>query len=242
MQMTEHRIGTQEEWQAARDELLKEEKELTRRGDELTRRRRELPWVPVEKDYRFDTETGPKSLADLFDGRSQLMVYHFMFGPSWTGGCPVCSSIADTLVPQVPHLKARDTTLLLASRAPVEKLSAYKKRMGWDVEWVSSGGSDFNRDLGFLYTMEELKPFLEGDIPATVEQNARMCGTDAGGYVAEGPGLSVYSLADGTVYRTYVTTARGLEVTMAFYPLLDRTPKGRDEGPDALWVRRHDEY
>jgi predicted dithiol-disulfide oxidoreductase (DUF899 family) len=222
---------------------MKEEKELTRRGDEVAEKRRELPWVPVETEYVFNTEAGPKSLADLFEGTSQLLVYHFMFGPSWTGGCPVCSSIADTLVPQVPHLKARDTTLLLASRAPLEKLLAYRKRMGWGIEWVSSGGNDFNRDLAFLSTMEELRPFLEGDIPPTVEQNAQMCGTDNGGYVSEGPGLSAYSLADGTVYRTYVTTRRGLEVAMAFYPLLDRMPRGRDErGPEPLWVRRHDEY
>ena len=241
--MTEHRIGTQKEYQAERDALLKEEKELTRRADELAAKRRELPWVPVEKDYRFDTEGGTKTLADLFAGRSQLLVYHFMFGPSWTGGCPVCSSIADTLSPQAPHLKARDTTLLLASRAPLEKLLAYRERMGWGIEWVSSGGNDFNRDLGFLYTLEELKPFLEGDIPSTVEQNARMCGTDAGGYVSEGPGLSAYALSDGNVYRTYVTTNRGLEVAMAYYGLLDRTAKGRDESAtEPLWVRRHDEY
>jgi predicted dithiol-disulfide oxidoreductase (DUF899 family) len=241
--MTEHRIGTQEEYQTERDALLKEEKELTRRGDELAAKRRELPWVPVEKDYRFDTERGTKTLADLFDGRSQLLVYHFMFGPSWTGGCPVCSSIADTLSPQAPHLNARDTTLLLASRAPLEKLLAYRERMGWSIEWISSGGNDFNRDLGFLYTLEELKPFLEGDIPSTVEQNARMCGTDAGAYVSEGPGLSVYALSDGTVYRTYVTTNRGLEVAMAYYGLLDRTAKGRHESAtEPLWVRRHDEY
>jgi predicted dithiol-disulfide oxidoreductase (DUF899 family) len=241
--MTEHRIGTQEEYQAERDALLKEEKELTRRADELAAKRRELPWVPVETDYRFDTEGGTKTLADLFAGRSQLLVYHFMFGPSWTGGCPVCSSIADTLSPQAPHLKARDTTLLLASRAPLEKLLAYRERMGWGIEWVSSGGNDFNRDLGFLYTLEELKPFLEGDIPSTVEQNARMCGTDAGGYVSEGPGLSAYALSDGNVYRTYVTTNRGLEVAMAYYGLLDRTANGRDESAtEPLWVRRHDEY
>ncbi len=241
--MTEHRIGTQEEWQAERDELLKAEKELTHRGDELARKRRELPWVAVEKDYRFEAEGGTKTLADLFDGRSQLLVYHFMFGPTWTAGCPVCSSITDTLNPQVAHLKARDTTLLLASRAPLEKLLAFGGRMGWGIDWVSSGGSDFNRDLGFLYTEEELKPFLEGKIPSTVEQNARMCGTDAGGYVAEGPGLSVYALSSGTVYRTYVTTARGLELAMAYYGLLDRTPKGRDESAsEPLWVRRHDEY
>jgi predicted dithiol-disulfide oxidoreductase (DUF899 family) len=241
--MTEHRIGTQEEWQAERDELLAEEKELTRRGDELAKRRRALPWVPVEEDYSFDTEAGARSLADLFEGRSQLLVYHFMFGPSYEAGCPVCSSIADTLSPQVPHLKARDATLLLASRAPLEKLLAFRKRMGWEIGWVSSGGSDFNRDLGFLNTEEELKPFLEGEIPPTVEANARGCGTDVLGYVTEGPGLSVYALSDGTVYRTYVSTARGLEPAMAFYGLLDRTPRGRDEGgSEPLWIRRHDEY
>src|ERR671923_914996 len=230
--MPEHRVGTQEEWQAGRDELLGEEKELTRLNDELAERRRQLPWVPVEKEYSFETEDGTKSLADLFDARSQLLVYHFMFGPSYEGGCPVCSSIADTLAPQVPHLKARDATLLLASRAPLEKLLAYRERMDWGIDWVSSGGSDFNRDLGLLYTEEELKPFLEGEIPPTVEENARSCGTDVVGYVAEGPGLSVYALSDGTVYRTYVTSARGLEPAMAYYGLLDRTPRGRDEAAD----------
>jgi predicted dithiol-disulfide oxidoreductase (DUF899 family) len=243
--MTDHRVGTQEEWQAERDELLKEEKELTRRSDELARKRQDLPWVAVEKSYRFETEDGTKGLADLFDGRSQLVVYHFMFGPPYEAGCPVCSSIADALAPQVPHLKARDTTLLLASRAPLEKLLAYRDRMGWGIDWVSSGGSAFNRDIGFLYTEEELKPFLEGgEMPATVVQNAEMCGTDVAGYVAEGPGLSVYALSDGTVYRTYVTTARGLEgVAMPYYALLDRTPKGRaEDAVEPLWLRRHDEY
>jgi len=241
--MSEHRIGTQEEWQAERDELLKQEKELTARSDELADKRRWLPWVPVEKDYRFETEQGTKSLADLFAGRSQLMIYHFMFGPSYEAGCPVCSSIADTLAPQVPHLRAKDTTLMLASRGPLAALLAFRQRMGWDIEWVSSAGSDFNRDLGFLHTEEELKPFLEGEIPATVLQNAEMCGTSVAGYVAEGPGLSVYALADGVVYRTYVTTARGLEPAMVYYALLDRSPKGRDESETRpLWVRRHDEY
>jgi len=241
--MTEHRIGTQEEWQAERDELLQEEKELTRRGDALAGKRRELPWAPMQKDYRFETEDGTKRLSDLFGGRSQMLVYHFMFGPAWEAGCPVCSSITDTLAPQAPHLRARDTTLLLASRAPLEKLLAYRERMGWGIDWVSSGGSDFNRDLGFLYTEEELRPFLEGDIPLTVEQNARMCGTDVVGYVSEGPGMSAYALSDGTVYRTYVTTARGLEPAMAYYGLLDLTPKGRNESAsEPLWVRRHDEY
>ncbi len=241
--MPEHMIGTEEEWRTERDQLLKEEKELTRRGDELARKRRELPWVPVEKDYRFDTEEGRKTLAELFDGSSQLLVYHFMFGPPYEAGCPVCSSIADTLDPQIAHLKARDATLLLSSRAPLERLLAYRARMGWSIDWVSSGGSDFNRDLGFLHTEEELKPFLEGDIPPSVEEGARSCGTDVQGYVTEGPGLSVYALSDGSVYRTYVTTARGLEPAMAFYGLLDRTPKGRDEGAtETLWIRRHDEY
>lgn len=239
----EHTIAGHDEWQAARDELLKEEKELTRRGDELAQKRRELPWVRVEKDHRFATEGGERALADLFEGRSQLMIYHFMFGPPYDAGCPVCSSIADTLAPQVPHLRARDTTLLLASRAPLEKLLAYRERMGWAIPWVSTMDSDFNRDLGFLHSEEELRPFLEGEIPPTVEQNARMCGTDAKGYVTEGPGLSVYALSDGAVYRTYVTTARGLEPAMAYYGLLDRTPKGRDEsGSDPHWLRRHDEY
>jgi predicted dithiol-disulfide oxidoreductase (DUF899 family) len=243
-QMTEHRVATQEEWQAARDELLAEEKELTRRNDELARKRRELPWVPVEKEYSFETGDGTKSLGELFNGRTQLLIYHFMFGPSWEAGCPVCSSIADNINSNAAHLAARDVTALLSSRAPVEKLQAYKRRMGWDdLDWVSTVGSDFHRDLGFLYTEEELRPFLEGEIPPTVEQNARMCGTDVAGYVAEGPGLSVYIKSDGVVYRTYVTTARGLEPAMGYYGLLDRTPIGRNESDTRpLWVRRHDEY
>lgn len=241
--MPEHRIGTQDEWKAERDELLAEEKELTRRGDELTRKRQALPWVRVEENYSFDTAAGPKTLAELFDGSSQLMIYHFMFGPPYDVGCPVCSSIADTLAAQVPHLKARDTTLLLASRAPLDRLLAFRERMGWPIDWVSSDGSDFNRDVGFLNTDEELKPFLEREIPATVELNAQICGTDVAGYVAERPGLSVHALSDGAVYRTYVTTSRGLEVAMAYYGLLDRTPNGRDEGgPEPLWVRHHDDY
>ena len=242
--MTEHTIATQEEWQTQRDELLAAEKEVTRSNDELARKRRELPWVRVEKDYSFETSDGTKSLADLFDGRSQLMIYHFMFGPEWSAGCPVCSSIADTLSPQVPHLEARDATLICSSRAPVEKLLTFRDRMGWGFDWVSTVGTDFHHDLGFWHAAEELKPFLDGAIPPTVTQNAEMCGTDVAGYVAEGPGMSVYALEDGAVYRTYVTTARGLEQpAMAFYTLLDRTPFGRNEPPDEpLWIRRHDEY
>jgi predicted dithiol-disulfide oxidoreductase (DUF899 family) len=242
--MTEHRIGTQEEWQAARDELLAKEKELTRRNEELAQQRRELPWVPVEKDYRFESEEGTKSLAELFDGHSQLLVYHVMFGPAYEAACTVCSSIVDNLDPNAVHLAARDVKLLLVSRAPLEKLRAYKERMGWGLDWVSTAGSDFNRDLGFTSTEEELRPFLEGEIPPVVEQMAEASGTDVASYVAEGPGLSAYTLSDGAVYRTYVTTARGLEFAMGFYGLLDRTPKGRDE-PDTgapFWLRRHDEY
>ena len=241
--MTDHRIGSHEEFDAAREELLAEEKELTRRSDELARKRRELPWVAVEKDYDFETEAGTKSLADLFDGRSQLLIYHFMFGPSYDAGCPVCSSITDTIDPNAVHLAARDVTMLLVSRAPVERLQAYRRRMGWGLDWVSAGGSDFNRDLGFTHTEEELRPYLEGDIHPTVTQNAESCGTDAAGYIAESPGLSAYALEDGRVYRTYVTTARGLEPTMAYYGLLDRAPKGRSEDDDRpIWIRRHDEY
>ena len=241
--MTEHRIAHPGRVAGRARRAAREEKELTHRSDELARKRRELPWVPVEQDYRFETEHGTRSLAELFDGSSQLLVYHFMFGPPYTAGCTVCSSIADSLAPQAVHLKARDTTLLLASRAPLEKLLAYRERMGWPIEWVSSGGSDFNRDLGFLSTDEELKPFLEGEIPPVVEQLARASGTDVAGYVAEGPGLSAYALSDETVYRTYVTSARGLEPAMAYYGLLDRTPRGRhEEGEREHWLRRHDEY
>ena len=241
--MPTHRVGTQEEWQAAREELLGREKELTRMNDELAELRRELPWVPVEKEYEFATADGTKSLAELFDGRSQLLIYHFMFGPSYEAGCTVCSSIADTLNPQVVHLKARDVTLICSSRAPLDKLLAYRERMGWSFNWVSTAGSDFHRDLGFASTEEELKPFLEGEIPPTVKQMAKRSGTDVAGYVSEGPGLSAYALSDGTVYRTYVSTARGLEPAMAYYGLLDRTPMGRhEEGDPDLWLRRHDEY
>jgi predicted dithiol-disulfide oxidoreductase (DUF899 family) len=237
------RVGTQEEWQAARDALLAEEKELTRRNDELARKRRELPWVPVATDHRFETAQGTRTLAELFDGHSQLLVYHFMFGPRYAAGCPVCSSIADNLDPNAVHLAARDVKLMLVSRAPLEKLDGYRERMGWSLDWASTVGSDFNRELGFLYTQEELEPFLAGDLPQAVEQNAAACGVDAATYVAEGPGLSAYAVADGRVHRTYVTTARGLEPAMGYYGLLDRTPMGRNEdGEQVFWLRRHDEY
>jgi predicted dithiol-disulfide oxidoreductase (DUF899 family) len=241
--MTQHKIGTQEEWQAARDELLAEEKALTRRGDELARRRRELPWVPLERDYRFETAAGTKTLGELFDGRSQLLIYHFMFGPGYAAGCPVCSSIADNLNPNAIHLAARDAKLMLVSRAPLEKLQGYKRRMGWGLDWAATVGGEFNRELGFLHTEEELRPFLAGELPPAVEQNAAACGVDVATYVAEGPGLSAYIRSDGTVYRTYVTTARGLEPAMGYYGLLDRTPLGRnEEGEQVFWLRRRDEY
>ncbi|MEK6251064.1 MAG: DUF899 domain-containing protein [Actinomycetota bacterium] len=241
--MTEHKVGTREEWQAAREELLEREKELTRRSDELARERRELPWVPIEKDYSFETEEGTKTLAELFDGRSQLLVYHFMFGPEYTAGCPVCSSGADTFDGGVQHLKARDVTFLCVSRAPLERLQAYKRRMGWEFPWVSSQGTDFNFDFDVSATEEQLAAFLKGDLPPVVGQMATACGTDPAGYMAEAPGLTAFALSDGVVYRTYSTYARGLEIMLGFYPLLDRVPKGRDEGDsEEFWIRRHDEY
>jgi predicted dithiol-disulfide oxidoreductase (DUF899 family) len=241
--MTEHEIGTRDEWLAARKQLLEREKELTRRGDELARQRRELPWVRVDKEYRFETEDGTKTLAELFDGRSQLLVYHFMFGPEYTAGCPVCSSAADTFDGAVEHLKARDVTFLCVSRAPLERLQAYKRRMGWKFPWVSSLGTDFNFDFDVSATEEQLAPFLEGDAPPVVAQMAAACGTDPAGYLPEQQGLSAFALSDGVVYHTYSSYARGVEIVMGFYPLLDRAPKGRNEGGSTeFWIRRHDEY
>jgi predicted dithiol-disulfide oxidoreductase (DUF899 family) len=241
--MTEHRTGTREEWLAARRELLDAEKAHMRQGDELARRRQELPWVPIEKDYRFETDEGTKTLAELFDGRSQLLVYHFMFGPQYTAGCPVCSSAADTFDGAVQHLKARDVTFLCVSHAPLERLQAYRRRMGWNFPWVSSEGSDFNFDFDVSATEEQLAAFLEGDVPPAVAQMAAACGTDPAGFLEEGPGLSAFALSDGVVYHTYSTYARGLEIMMGFYPLLDRVPKGRNEsGATEFWIRRHDEY
>jgi predicted dithiol-disulfide oxidoreductase (DUF899 family) len=240
--MTEHKIGTREEWHAARNSLLEREKELTRRNDELARERRELPWVRVEKDYSFETEDGTKTLAELFDGRSQLLVYNFMFGPDYTAGCPVCSSGADTYTGAVAHLRARDVTFLCISRAPLDKLQAYKRRMGWSFPWVSSHGSDFNFDFGASRRKEELAPILEGNL-GPVPGLAADCGTDPAGYLSEGPVFSAFALEDGVVYHTYSTSARGLEFMLGYYGFLDRAPKGRDEGdPPEMWVRRHDEY
>jgi predicted dithiol-disulfide oxidoreductase (DUF899 family) len=246
MNKSQHKIGTRDEWAAAREELLAREKEHTLLGDELARQRRELPWVRVEKEYRFETDEGTRTLAELFDGRSQLLVYHFMFGPSYEAGCTTCSSMADTIDGALPHLHARDVTMLFVSQAPLEKLQAYRRRMGWNMPWVSSAGGDFNFDLGYSRTEEETReafaPMLEAGTPATVDLNARSSGTDVTGYLSQGPGFSVFALDDGTVYQTYGTTARGLEFLMGYYGILDRAPKGRDEGGGAYWVRRHDEY
>ena len=247
--LARHRIGTREEWLAARDALLAREKAHTRLGDELARERRELPWVAVDKDYRFGTEDGDRSLADLFDGRSQLLVYHFMFGPSYEAGDAVNSSIADTIDPLLPHLHARDVTFVLASGAPIEKLARYRRTMGWSIPWVSTFDTDFNRDLGFSHAEEAGREVVEDmigseGIPPIVEHNARLAGTDAAGYMTESPGFSSFVLEDGAVYHAYTTTWRGLEFVMGYYPILDHAPKGRGEGPDdwQLWLRRHDEY
>jgi predicted dithiol-disulfide oxidoreductase (DUF899 family) len=241
--MAEHKVGTREEWQAAREELLEREKELTHRGDELAQQRQELPWVPIEKDYSFETDDGTKTLAELFDGRSQLLVYHFMFGPQYAAGCAVCSSGADTFDGAVPHLNARDVTFVCISRAPLEKLQAYKRRMGWRFPWVSSEGTDFNFDFGVSATKEQVSQMLEAGLPPVVAQVAADCGTDLAGYMTEQQALSAFALSDGVVHHSYSTYARGSEIMMGFYPLLDRAPKGRNEGGSTeFWIRRHDEY
>jgi predicted dithiol-disulfide oxidoreductase (DUF899 family) len=250
--MPEHTVATQEDWQAKRSKLLEEEKELTRRSDELARKRRELPWVRVEKEYRFDTDDGTRTLAELFDGRSQLLVYHFMLGPSFEAGCPVCTSMADSVNGLLPYLHARDVTMLLVSRAPLERLQAYKRRMGWSIPWVSSAGNDFNLDLGVSITPEQVReqfgPALDDPTPG-LRRVATASGTDVVEYIAEAPTprSTAFALADGAVYQTYVTTGRGVEFLMGYYPILDRVAKGRDEGdlpaPDSVfWIRPHDEY
>jgi predicted dithiol-disulfide oxidoreductase (DUF899 family) len=241
-----HPAVSPQDWQAARDELLAEEKEHTRHGDELARKRRALPWLPVEKDYRLDTDKGERTLTELFDGRSQLLVYHFMFGPSYEAGCPVNSSMVDGFDGLVPHLHARDLTLMLVSRAPLAKLQAYKRRMGWSIPWASSANSDFNLDLGASFTEEQMReamPSLD-DLPSIAHQNAAACGTDVLSYLCESPMVSAFVLEDDAVYQTYSTTWRGLEFIMGYYPILDRAPRGRDEGDDdwQTWIRRHDEY
>ena len=245
--MPDHTIVSREEWAAARDELLVQEKEHTRRGDELARQRRELPWLRIEKEYRFETDDGVRTLPDLFDGRSQLLVYHFMFGPSYEAGCPTCSSMADCVNGAVPHLNAKDATFLFVSQAPLEKLQAYKRRMGWSMPWVSASGTDFNFDFGFSrseeQTREAIAPMLEAGTPPILEHMSRETGTDVVGYLTEGPGFSSLVLDRDNVYHAYSTTARGLEFLMGYYPILDRAPRGRDESDESqFWIRRHDEY
>jgi len=250
--MTTHEIGTREQWLKARLELLEAEKELTRRSDELTRRRQELPWVRVERAYRFETDEGSASLADLFRGRSQLLVYHFMFGPDYTAGCPSCSAIADGFNGFVVHLANHDVMLWAVSRAPLQKIQAYKQRMVWTFPWASAFGSDFNFDFNVQLTVEQqreggyeynYRPGPALQIPskeAAVSQHATMCGTDAATYTRERPGMSAFVLEDGVVYHTYSTYSRGLDGLWGMYQWLDRAPRGRNEtGP---WWSRRDEY
>jgi predicted dithiol-disulfide oxidoreductase (DUF899 family) len=246
--MTDHTVVGPQEWQAAVDELIQREKEHTRMADELARRRRELPWVAIEKEYRFDSEDGTRTLAELFGGRSQLLVYHFMFGPSYEAGCPTCSSMADGLDGLLPHLHARDLTLAFVSTAPLEKLQAYKERMGWSIPWVSSANTEFSFDLGAAVPVEQMREQMppEDQLPPIARQNADATGTGILEYAAEIPSTNVFALEGDTAYRTYGSTWRGVEFLMPYYPVLDRAPKGRDEGEgeafQQTWIRRHDEY
>jgi predicted dithiol-disulfide oxidoreductase (DUF899 family) len=261
--MTKHRTGTRKEWLAARLKLLEAEKALTRKSDELTRRRQELPWVRIDKTYRFETDAGSASLADLFRGRSQLLVYHFMFGPDYAAGCPSCSAIADGFNGIAVHLANHDVMLWAVSRAPLVKLQTYKRRMGWTFPWASSFGGDFNADFSVGFTEEQQR---EGGIEYNYRQEeawgrredsesrgseetsgetpvakmAAMAGTDVATYTRERPGMSAFVLEDGVVYHAYSTYARGLDGLWGMYQWLDRAPKGRNE-PD-VWWRRHDEY
>jgi predicted dithiol-disulfide oxidoreductase (DUF899 family) len=251
--MTKHITATRGEWLAARLELLKAEKELTRHSDELALRRQQLPWVRVDKPYRFDTDEGSALLADLFRGRSQLLVYHFMFGPDYTAGCPSCSAIADGFDGFAVHLANHDVTLAAVSRAPLAKLQAYKRRMGWSFAWASSGGTDFNFDFNISFTEAQQR---QGTVeynyergghamdatpaPQPVAQFAATCGTDAQTYARERPGMSAFVLQDGAVYHTYSTYARGLDGLWGMYQWLDRAPRGRNE--TGIWWSRHDEY
>ena len=252
--MTDHKIGTREEWLAARLELLEAEKALTRRSDELARWRQELPWVRIDKEYRFETDEGTASLADLFRGRSQLLIYHFMFGPEYTAGCPSCSAIADGFNGSVVHLANHDVTLCAVSRAPLAKLQAYKRRMGWSFPWASSFDSDFNYDFHAAHTREQwqsgfveynframdVRPPEAGEESPMLAEISASVGTDWPTYRREGPGVSAFALEDGVVYHTYSAYERGLDVLWGMYQWLDRAPLGRNE--TGFWWRRHDEY
>ena len=249
--MTDHRTGTREEWLQARLDLLEAEKELTRRGDELARKRQQL-WVRIDKDYRFETEEGAASLPDLFRGRSQLLVYHFMFGPDYTAGCTACSAIADGFSGFAVHLENHDVVMMAISRAPIAAITAYKQRMGWTFPWASSFNSDFNADFNVWFTEEQQRQggieynyrregawTLRGD-GGMVGEIAATAGTDVVTYIRERPGVSAFVLDDGVVYHTYSTFARGLDGLWGMYQWLDRAPSGRNE--EGFWWRRHDEY
>jgi predicted dithiol-disulfide oxidoreductase (DUF899 family) len=258
----QHKIVSLGEWTKARVALLTEEKELTRRSDEVARHRQELPWVRVDKSYSFDSDEGPVTLSDLFDGRSQLLIYHFMFGPDYKAGCPSCSSIADGFNPIAVHLANHDVTLSAISRAPLEMLQTYKRRMGWTFPWVSSFKSDFNSDFNVSFTEQQQRDggieynyrqepaisptisaassFQPGEGKRMVDEIAAMAGTDAATFIRERPGMSAFILKDGVVYHTYSTYARGLDGLWNMFQWLDRAPKGRNE--TGAWWRRHDEY
>jgi predicted dithiol-disulfide oxidoreductase (DUF899 family) len=249
--MTDHKTGTREEWLSARLELLKAEKALTRRSDELARQRQELPWVRIDKHYRFETDEGTASLADLFGGRSQLLIYHFMFGPEYTAGCPSCSAIADGFDGSVVHLSNHDVAFCAVSRAPLAKLQAYKRRMGWSFPWASSFDNDFNHDFGVTHTEDEWRAgaveynfrtvdFRPAEQSPALAEWASSVGTDFATYRREGPGMSAFSLEDGVVYHTYSTYERGVDDLWGMYAWLDRAPLGRHETD--MWWRRHDEY
>lgn len=253
---TKHKTGTRKEWLAARLELLKAEKELTRRSDELARRRQELPWVQINKEYHFDTDQGSASLPDLFRGRSQLLIYHFMFGPDYAAGCPSCSSIADGFNGIAVHLANHDVMLWAVSRAPLSRLQAYKGRMGWTFPWASAESTEFNFDFCASFTEQQQREGIEYNFTREPEMEwrrgekgggesaevdfAAMCGTDVPTYHRERPGMSAFALEGNVVYHTYSTYARGVDAIWGMYPWLDRAPKGRNE--TGIWWRRHDEY
>jgi predicted dithiol-disulfide oxidoreductase (DUF899 family) len=250
--MTKHMTGTREEWLAARLKLLQAEKELTRRSDELAQRRQELPWVRVDKAYRFQTDGGSASLPDLFRGRSQLLVYHLMFGPEYNAACPSCSAIADGFNGIVVHLENHDVAMTAVSRAPLHKLQAFKRRMGWTFPWASSGGGDFNFDLnvslteeqqragGTEYNYQRVAAWQSPPPDGPLAKIAATTGTDAATFMRQKPGMSAFVLEEGVVYHTYSTYARGLDGLWGMYQWLDRAPKGRNE--TGIWWRRHDEY
>jgi len=249
--MTKHKTGTRQEWLTARLALLEAEKELTRRSDELAQRRQDLPWVRIDKGYKFETDEGSAALPNLFRGRSQLLVYHFMFGPDYTAGCPSCSSIADSFNGFAVHLANHDVMLWAVSRAPLAKLQAYKRRMGWTFPWASSSPSDFNADfsVGFTETQQReggveynyrREPAWSREAGEGATPFATVSGTDVATYLRERPGMSAFTLEDGVVYHTYSTYARGLDGLWGMYQWLDRAPRGRNE--TGLWWRRHDEY